>query len=485
MKNVLRSHVAVCCVLASVPATFVMPALAAPTSTVGVGSSAPVTRGLAVNADNGIAAGSQLRLALDGSPGGQVVARLPGVNVVVPLREVAPGQYSGSYIVRRTDRIDPAAVIRVSLTVASQTVVGNYTFPPSFMAPLTAAPAPPPVRREVVVPAPAPTPVPTQAVAETPRPPLRIEGFALAALGRAEPGSELQFRLTGAPGAAASFDIPGIVSNVPMREVRPGRYEGSYTIRRQDNLAAAGQVTATLRADDRVTTAALSQPLVGDNRPPQIGSLLPSDGEAVARGPTRVSASFDDARGGGIDPRSVRVVISGRDVTSQAQVTPRDFSFQGMLPPGRHSVEVTAADRSGNVAQKSWSFDVGGTVLGASSVVLPLIVLSHANNALVDDTTTIRGRTEPGALLRVRVDFTLPQGGFLSLGGPTAGVAEPLLSVMVQADANGDFSFTFHPRYTRDNAIFKPVPGTRYDVSIRVERDNQSVESRLMLFQRS
>jgi hypothetical protein len=481
MKKFLLRHVAACCVLAPVAGVFVTPALAAPNVT-SVGSSVPVTRGLEVNADNGIAAGSQLRLALDGSPGGEAAARLPGANVVVPLKEVAPGQYSGRYTVRRTDRIDPAAVIRVSLTVSSQTVIANYTFPSSFMAPLATAAAP--VRRDVIAAVPTPAPVPPPAVVEAPRPPLRIDAFALAPLGRAEPGSELQFRLAGAPGASASFDIPGIVSNAPMREVRPGRYEGSYVIRQRDNLAAAGQVTATLRVDNRLTTAALSQPLVGDNRPPQIGNLMPREGEAV-RGPTRVSGSFDDAQGAGVDPRSVRIVISGRDVTGLAQVTPRDFSFQGTLPPGRQTVEVTAADRAGNVAQKSWSFDVGATVLGASSVVLPLLVLSHANNALVDDTTTIRGRTAPGAVLRVRVDFTLPPGGILSLGGPTTGVAEPLLSETVQADANGDFSFTFHPRYTRDNATSKPVPGTRYDVSIRVERENQSAESRLMLFQRS
>jgi hypothetical protein len=480
MKKTLLSHLAACCVMAPVAAVFIAPALAAPGNTATMTSAIPVTRGLAVNADNGVAPGSQLRLARVGSPGGEAAARLPGPNVMVPLKEVAPGQYSGRYTVRRTDRIDPAAVIRVNLTVAGQTVIGNYTFPPSFIAPVAMAPAP---RRDTVVTA--PMPVPPPAVVLAPPPPLRIDRFALAPLGRAEPGAELQFRLLAAPGASASFDIPGIAANVPMREVRPGQYEGSYTIRRQDNLAAAGQVTATLRAGDRVTTAALRLPLVSDNRPPRIGDLAPREGEAVTRGPTRVSASFEDSRGTGVDPRSVRIVISGRDVTSLAQITPRDFTFQGTLPPGRHTVEVTAADRAGNVAQKSWGFDVGGTVLGAPSAVLPLIVMSHANNALVDDTTTIRGRTAPGAILRVRVDFTLPPAGILSAGGPTEGVAEPLLSETVQADVNGNFSFIFNPRYTRDNATSMPVPGTRYDVSIKVERDNQTAETRLMLFQRS
>lgn len=482
MKQHLLNQVAACCVLVTAAATCSLSFAAA-----------PITRGLEVNADNGVAPGSQLRLTLEGSPGGAASARLPGINILVPLKEVAPGQYSGRYTVRPTDRIDPAAAIRVSLTADSQTVLANYTFPPSFKAPLASGPvardvpfaAPVPVGPAVPAPMVVQAP-PPPAVPPPPLPPLRIDRFAVAPVGRAEPGAEILFRLDGAPGASASFDIPGIVFNVPMRELRAGIYEGSYTIRPRDDLAAAGLVTATLRADNRVTTTTLSQPLVGNNRPPQIGNLMPREGTVVARGPTQVSGNFDVASGGGVDPRTVRITISGRDVTALSQITPREFTFQGMLPPGRHTAEVVVADRAGNVAQKTWSFDVGGAVLGASSAVLPLMVTSHANNALVHDTTTIRGRTAPGAVLRVRVDFILPAGGILPLGvRMNAEVAEPLLSETVQADANGDFSFTFNPRYTRDNATLMPVPGTRYDVSITAQRDNQVAESRLMLFQRS
>ncbi|MDB5947487.1 MAG: hypothetical protein JWQ33_2513, partial [Ramlibacter sp.] len=342
MKKRLLSQIAACCLLAPAAATFVsLPAVAAPKNAATVPAVTPVTRGLEVNADSGVAPGSQMRLTLEGSAGGEATARLPGINVVVPLKEVAPGQYSGRYTVRRTDRIDPSAVIRVSLTAANQTVFANYTFPPSFQAPVAAAP----VVRDVTVAVPMPPTVQAPIVVQAPPPPpLRIERFALAPVGRAEPGAELLFRLNGAPGASASFDIPGIASNVPMRELRPGHYEGSYTIRRQDNLSAAGLVTATLRADNRVTTATLNQPLISDNRPPQIGNLMPREGEAVSRGPTQVSGSFDDASGAGVDPGSVRIVISGRDVTGLAQITPREFAFQGMLPPGRHTVEVVAAD---------------------------------------------------------------------------------------------------------------------------------------------
>lgn len=384
MKKHLLSQTVALCLLAPVAGALVALPAAAQTA------AGPQTHGLEVNADSGLAPGSQLRFTLEASPGGQASARVPGPDIAVPLKEVSPGRYTGRYTVRRSDRIDPAAVIRVSLTTASRTVVANYTFPPSFMAPVAVAPAPPPV------------------VAQVER--------AVAPLGRAEP--------------------------------------------------APGPVTPTLRADD--------------NRPPQIDNLMPRAGEAVGSGPTLVAGNFNDASGAGVDPQSVRIVISGRDVTSQAQITPREFSLRDRLPPGRHTVEVTGADRAGNVGQKSWSFEVGSSVLGESPAVLPLMVMSHQNNAMIgQDITTIRGRTAPFATVSVRVDAVSPPGRRIE-----AGVAQQLASETVQADANGEFSFQFNPRYVRDNASSLPVPGTRYDVSITANRDNTSTESRLVLFQR-
>jgi hypothetical protein len=134
------------------------------------------------------------------------------------------------------------------------TTTASYTFPPEWMrgcAPATNCSAAQPV---------AP-------------PPLRIERFTVAAVDRIEPGAELKFTLVGAPGAAVDFDIPGVAQNVPMREVRPSVYEGSYTIKRLDNLAPSRPIVASLRVGDRTVTQALTQPLVSDARPPVIRSL--------------------------------------------------------------------------------------------------------------------------------------------------------------------------------------------------------------------
>lgn len=261
MKKHLLSHAAALCLLA--PASLLsLPSTAGTAAEAAVAG--PQARDLEVNADSGLAPGSQLRLALEATPGGQASARIPGAEVTVALKEVSPGKYTGQYTVRSSDRINPAAVIKVSLTAEGRTVTGNFTFPPSFMAPVAAAP------------------------------------------------------------------------------------------------------------------------------------------------------------------------------------------------------------------------QTGTAVLGAPSTVLPLAVMSHQNNgAIGHDLTTIRGRTAPFATVHVRVDAIPPAGRRAD-----ATVAQRMLSEALQADANGEFSVDFNPRYVRDNASSLPVPGTRYEVSISASRDNLTSESRLLLFQR-
>jgi hypothetical protein len=83
----------------------------------------------------------------------------------------------------------------------------------------------------------------------------------------------------------------------------------------------------------------------------------PRDGSEVHEAYPTISARFAGAAS--IDPRSLRVVVDGRDVTADASVvgdqvfiTPRS-----VLAPGTHAVEVTARDtRGGAELARSWSF---------------------------------------------------------------------------------------------------------------------------------
>ena len=403
-------------------------------------------RSLQVATDDGLRAGADLQFTVQGTPRGRVHLNVDGVPRNIVLAETERGVYTGSYTIRRQDRLTEKSAVRATLKVRNRTITSNYALPNGIGG------------RDVA----APPALPSG---------LKIDRFSVAPIDKMEPGAELRFTLNGAPGGRADFDIPGVIQNVPMREVSPGVYEGAYTIRRMDNLAPSRPTVATLRVGDRTVSSTLTQPLIADAKPPVIRHVSPRDGETVPRnGATAVSGTFDDVGGVGVDPKSVRIVIAGRDVTSAAQVTPQFFTYRADLPAGRYPVEVTARDMVGNGMRQNWTFNVTSQVNAAPSTV-PLQVTSHANNATVDrGTVVVRGRTVPGAEVDVKVNAVGTLVGVFGLN-------QELLSQRVQADRNGDFSFSFTSQV--------PLPGTRYEVTMAAGRDGMAAtETQLVLFQK-
>ncbi len=400
---------------------------------------APQVRSLEVTSENGLKPGSRLRFRLEGSPRAQASVRIRGVQSNIQLKEVERGIYVGRYTVARSDRVEEGVPVRAILRHGNRTTSASYNVPPGLGN--VAATAPPPQ--------------------------LRIERFQVAGLERVEPGTELRFMIEGMAGAAATVDLPGVANNIQLREVRPSQYEGAYTMRHGDRLNVSAPLVATLRAGDRVATANLAHPPgVGDTRPPVIANLLPREGDTVnAAAATVVSGNFEDRGGSGVDPASVRISLSGRNVTPDSQVTPESFVYRGAMAPGRHTVDVTARDRAGNAVRRSWSFDVASGPAG-----MPLQILSHSNNGQVDGSSAhVRGRTAPFASVSIKVLAVPPIVGQF-------GVSQQVYSQSLQADANGHFDFNFASAF--------PVPGTRYDVSLMASKADMTNEARLVLYQR-
>ncbi|HEX7890526.1 MAG TPA: hypothetical protein VF522_14285 [Ramlibacter sp.] len=451
MKTRLRSTVAAVMLLGPLAATLVAEPAAAQQRAV---VATPQIANMTLNSDEGLSPGATLRFQLSATPNARRASvTLGNSRISVPLRQQTRGNYTGSYIVRRSDRIDPTQLMTARVQFGERSYSRQFNYPASFQAlAMGGAPAAP---------------------QDT------IERFVMRPMGRLEAGRELRFRLVGKPGGDAWMDIPGVIRGIDLTEVRPGVYEGNYTIRRRDNLGAFDGAIATLkhgdlRATQRVDVRGGDREFGGparDERAPQISEMTPGNGDRVTeRNNTRISARLSD-EGTGIDPQSVRLRLNGRDVTADARVNEDRVVFRDDLDPGRYTAELTVRDRAGNSSTKAWTFDVTGE-RNVGTGPLPLEVTSHSNNMVVDanGNLAIRGRTAPYATVRVQVDSVANVAGLL-------GVSQPVLDQTVQADREGRFGVTANPRGS-------VIPGTRYDVRVTSNSGSQTAEERLTLIQR-
>jgi hypothetical protein len=97
------------------------------------------------------------------------------------------------------------------------------------------------------------------------------------------PGNTVGFRLDGTPSGHAVAMIAGVDRDVPLTEVRPGVYEGSFTVMNGQSATEA-PVTARFTAPDGVTVeATLPQGLsVAAGPPPAPNITSPADGAQLA-----------------------------------------------------------------------------------------------------------------------------------------------------------------------------------------------------------
>lgn len=90
----------------------------------------------------------------------------------------------------------------------------------------------------------------------------RVGGFDVKQVSKLTPGTELNFSLYGTPGGIAIISIPGATSRLLLEERETGYYEGIYTIKTADRIAANSVVTANLRLGNQVASVVLDEHLV-------------------------------------------------------------------------------------------------------------------------------------------------------------------------------------------------------------------------------
>jgi hypothetical protein len=156
---------------------------------------------------------------------------------------------------------------------------------------------------------------------------------------------------------------------------------------------------------------------------PEAIILSPEPGERLGGGEVLVAVSFIDPSGT-LDPTSLRVNVSGQDVSAQAQLRGGVLVWRptAPLPPGPQRVSVTSRDRSGGTfANADWTFNV--TTAAAGSLTQPIVPATlgtgwqNVHGSVIAEgyaqSTSGTGTTSPGF---VRQDDFLPRM-WLTAGG--------------------------------------------------------------------
>ena len=140
-------------------------------------------------------------------------------------------------------------------------------------------------------------------------PTVTADSFGVEQVSALTPGTELAFRLSATPGSEVTLQIGGASAGVRLNEVRPGMYEGDYTVRTRDRLTATSLVTARIARDGRVMNATLDQSLLrGAPSPVQtarIGAFTVNAPEQIRPG-DELNFSLSGVPGG-----TARVAVEG------------------------------------------------------------------------------------------------------------------------------------------------------------------------------
>ena len=189
---------------------------------------------------------------------------------------------------------------------------------------------------------------------------VEVTSFTTDATKPLRAGDTLTATLAGTPGGKATFAIPGVAEDLPMRETSPGVYTGTYTVPKSANAPRAS-VLGKLVAGG-VTSALIQAPgtLTIDTQPPKITDFGPGRDATVETEHPLIYATFSHSGGLEVNPGATKITLDGKDVTGDAAVTASLFTYKptDALASGGHTVSVTIADQAGNAATQSWGFKV-------------------------------------------------------------------------------------------------------------------------------
>lgn len=179
-------------------------------------------------------------------------------------------------------------------------------------------------------------------------------------------GNPIEVTLTGSSGGTASFQIPGVVREVPMTEISAGKYVGTWSPDPlKETTLSEAVVLAQLSIGTQQKLIQAGRTVSVDTLAPKVKNTLPEAGGTVGPKPS-VGVVMDEV-GSGLDPTTIKLTVAGVDRTAEASVSSGFLTYVPAqpLPPGEVKIQLSVADRAGNTLVHNWSF----TVADASSVV--------------------------------------------------------------------------------------------------------------------
>ncbi len=254
----------------------------------------------------------------------------------------------------------------------------------------------------------------TSAPVPSPKTPLSLDSINLSNADNKmwlKAGSSVNILLKGTPGAQASFRIPGLVEEVSLVEKNAGEFHGVWTVPDKKPLQVTNaRVLGVLkRGTETAPLLQSGETLQVDTVSPEIKDAAPEEDSKVSVTRPNIYAVIEDDTSG-IDTNSIKLRVDNRDVTQRANVTRNFITYTptSALKAGTHMVELTVADKAGNITISKWQF-----ALDASVAVGIKSVTHNANKVL-----------EPGDLLHVKV-VGVPQSKATFTVGNIKGIAIP------------------------------------------------------------
>jgi hypothetical protein len=129
---------------------------------------------------------------------------------------------------------------------------------------------------------------------------------------------------------------------------------------------ASGVHNVTLKVSDLTGNEATSAwSFTTDADGPTISGQSPIDVSLPADALPTITAKFADGGQGGVNTSSIKLIVDGADVTSNATVANGQISYTPTeaLVEGNHAIQLTVADASGNATTVNWQFKTASAPL--------------------------------------------------------------------------------------------------------------------------